>query len=218
MSFDLIIFDYDGVLVDSLSDAISAGAEFCRLVSYDPVPTKETIESLEIMTYSEIAHSIGMPPEQAQKFSSHIFERFQDIGPSMAFFPEIESLLHRIASKNIAIISGNARHVISAKLAAHGLAEEIPCIFGAYEPGGKAEKICKACNHYGVDVELSCMIGDSASDIRYAKRAGVQEIQPAISAMRSERVCNRLPQHGVGSSGTDSSKKTRILSWIVFMN
>ena len=199
MSFDLIIFDYDGVLVDSLSDAISAGGEFCRSVSYDPVPTKETIESLEIMTYPEIARSIGMPPEQAERFSSHIFERFQDIGSSMVFFPEIESLLHRIASKNIAIISGNARHVISAKLAAHGLSEKIPCIFGAHEPGDKAEKICTACNHYGVDVELSCMIGDSAGDIRYAKRAGVQSIAATWGWQQRDRLVKENPDFIVDS-------------------
>jgi phosphoglycolate phosphatase len=176
MSFALIIFDYDGVLIDSLNHAISVGKEFCRLIAHDRVPTKETIGSLEIMTYSEIARSIGLPHDQVKRFSAHVFERFQDIGPSMAFFPEIESLLHRIASKNIAIVSGNAKHVISAKLASHGLADKISCIFGALEPGDKAEKIRKACRHFGVDAGRSCMIGDSVSDIRCAKRAGVQSI------------------------------------------
>ena len=176
MSFALIIFDYDGVLIDSLNHAIAVGEEFCRSISHNRVPTKETIGSLEIMTYSEIARSIGLPPEQVERFSSHVFERFQDIGPSMAFFPEIESLLHRMASKNIAIVSGNAKHVISAKLSSHGLAEKITCIFGALERGDKAEKIRKACAHFGADPGRSCMIGDSVSDIRFAKRAGVQSI------------------------------------------
>jgi phosphoglycolate phosphatase len=117
----------------------------------------------------------------------------------MAFFPEIESLLHRIASKNIAIISGNARHVISAKLAAHGLSIKIPCIFGAYEPGDKAEKICKACNHYGVDVELSCRIGDSANDIRYAKRAGVQSIAATWGWQQRNRLVKEKPDFIVDS-------------------
>ena len=30
MSFELIIFDYDGVLIDSLDDASSVGEEFCN--------------------------------------------------------------------------------------------------------------------------------------------------------------------------------------------
>jgi HAD superfamily hydrolase (TIGR01549 family) len=176
MSFALIIFDYDGVLIDSLDIAISAGGEFCRSVSHDRVPTKETIGALQIMTYPEIARSVGLPPEQAERFTSHVFDRFMAIGPSMAFFPGIETLLQRIESKNIAIVSGNARSVIYAKLAAHTLADIITCILGAFEPGDKAEKIRDACNHFEMDAGLSCMIGDSASDIRYAKRAGVQSI------------------------------------------
>lgn len=82
MSFSLIIFDYDGVLIDSLGDAISVGAEFCRSVSHDRVPTEETIEALDILTYDELARSVGLSPEQAARFSSHVFERFQAISPT----------------------------------------------------------------------------------------------------------------------------------------
>ena len=199
MSFSLIIFDYDGVLIDSLSDAISAVEEFCRSVSHDRVPIKEIIRSIDIMTYSEIARSIGLSPEQTERFSSHLFDRFQDIGPSMAFFPGIESLLHQISSKNIAIVSGNAKHVISAKLAAHGLAEKITCIFGAFEPGDKAEKIRNVCNHFGVDAGLSCMIGDSVSDIRYAKRAGVRSIAATWGWQSRDRLIREKPDFIVNS-------------------
>ena len=176
MSFSLIIFDYDGVLIDSLDDALSVGREFCHMVSHDRVPTRETIIDLENMTYYELARSLGFSSELVDKFALHVFERFQALGPSLAFFPEMESLLHRIASKNIAIISGNARDVISAKLSAHGLGDKIDCIYGAHEPGNKAEKIRRACNHFNVTAGKACMVGDSISDIRYAKQAGVQSV------------------------------------------
>jgi phosphoglycolate phosphatase len=176
MSFSLIIFDYDGVLIDSLADAISAGREFCRAVSHDRMPTQESIGALEIMTYPAIARSVGLTPAQAEGFCSHVFQCFEAIGPAMKFFPEMESLLHRMAARNIAIVSGNSRNVISAKLAAHHLAENIPCILGALEPGDKGDKICKACRYFGIAAGRACMVGDSVSDIRYAKRAGVQSI------------------------------------------
>jgi len=176
MSFSLIIFDYDGVLIDSLDDALSAGEEFCRSVSHNRLPTKKIIATLENMTYDEIGRSVGLSPKLAEEFSAHIFEHFQANCLSMAFFPEIESLLHGIASKNIAIVSGNARDVISAKLAAHGLGAKITCVFGAREPGNKAAKIRNACNHFGIDAGQACMIGDSISDIRQAKLAGVQSV------------------------------------------
>jgi phosphoglycolate phosphatase len=199
MSFSLIIFDYDGVLIDSLNDAISIGEEFCRAVAHDQVLTEETIEALEIMTYPAIARSIGLSPEQAKRFSSYVFKRFQAIGPSISFFPEIEALLHRIASKNIAIVSGNAKKVISAKLAAHGLADKIPCIFGAYEPGDKADKIRNACDYFKVDAGLSCMIGDSVSDIRSGKRAGVRSVAATWGWQSREMLVKEAPDFIVDS-------------------
>jgi phosphoglycolate phosphatase-like HAD superfamily hydrolase len=199
MSFNLIIFDYDGVLIDSLGNAITVGQEFCRSIAHERLPTKATIRSLETMTYFELARSIGLPCDQAERFCAYVFDRFQDIGSSMPFFPEIESLLHRIASKNIAIVSGNARHVISAKLAAHGLAEKITCIFGAYEPGDKAEKIRNACCHFRADPGLSCMIGDSVSDIRCAKQAGVQSIAITWGWQWRDRLVKEKPDFVVNS-------------------
>lgn len=176
IAFSVIIFDYDGVLIDSLDDALSAGREFCHSVSHDRSLTRDTIKALENMTYYELARSVGFQDEQVERFAAYVFEQFQAIGPSMAFFPEIESLLHRICSKNIAIVSGNTRDVISAKLTAHGLGKEITCIYGALEHGNKAEKIRNACDHFGIDAGRACMVGDSVSDIRYAKQAGVQSV------------------------------------------
>ena len=168
MSFSLIFFDYDGVLIDSLQDTIAIGEDFCRLVG--------TLETLDIMTYPAIVRSIGLPLVQAERFSSYVFDRLHAIGPSIEFFSEIESLLNRIVSKNVAIVSGNVKSVISAKLEAHQLRANINCILGSLEPGDKAEKMRNACNQFELDVRHCCMVGDSLSDIRYAKRVGVQSI------------------------------------------
>jgi phosphoglycolate phosphatase len=175
-SFSLVIFDYDGVLADSLDQAILASEEFCRSVSHDRAPTEETIGALEVMTYPEIARSVGLPPEQVERFSSYVFGRFLELSPSIPFFPGVEPLLRRMSAKKLAIVSGNSGAVIRAKLASRGLAQNVSCVLGAFEPGDKAEKISRACEHAGIDAGLACMIGDSASDIRHAKKAGAISI------------------------------------------
>jgi phosphoglycolate phosphatase-like HAD superfamily hydrolase len=199
MSFSLIIFDYDGVLIDSLDNAISVGAEFCRSISHNHTPTRETIEALDIATYDELARSIGLSNAQVERFCAYVFERFQAISPAMTFFPEMEALLHRIASKNIAIVSGNAKNVISTKLEAHELAGNITCIFGALDTGDKAKKILNACKYFGVAGELACMIGDSVSDVRYAKQAGVQSIAVTWGWQSRDRLVTEDPDFIVNS-------------------
>ena len=199
MRFSLTIFDYDGVLNDSLQHAVSVGRAFCRSISHNRLPTAQTIASLRTMTYTELALSVGLTANQAEMYARYTFERFQAMAPSMAFFPEIEPLLHRLASTPVAIVSGNARRVIAAKLAAHGLADKITCIFGALEPGDKAKKMHQACAYFGVDPGKACMIGDSTSDIRYAKLAGVASIAVTWGWQSRARLVSENPDYIVDS-------------------
>jgi len=100
----------------------------------------------------------------------------------------------------IAIVPGNAKIVISAKWATHDLTGKITCILGALEPGDKAKKILNACNHFGVDRGLAYMIGDSVSDIRYAKRARVQSIAVTWGWQSRDRIVKEDPDFILGQS------------------
>lgn len=176
MPFDLIIFDYDGVLVDSLEGVINAGQDYCLSIGHGHTLTKEIVTTLKPMTYDQLARSMGLPFDQIEPFSEFVFKRLQQADASIPFFPGIKSMLRNLSVTNIVIISGNSREVIDAKLAVHALDNRVARIFGAYEPGDKAEKIRQACAHFDADPARTCMIGDSVSDIQYAQKAGVQSI------------------------------------------
>ena len=76
---------------------------------------------------------------------------------------------------------------------------KITCIQGALEPGDKTRKVINACKHFGVDRRLACMIGDSVSDIRYAKRAGVQSIAVTWGWQSRDRLVKEDPDFIVNS-------------------
>ena len=193
ISFDLAIFDYDGVLVDSLEEALSVGCEYCRSVNHDRLPTAAIIGSLEKMTYFDLARAIGLSEKGAERYSRYTFDRFRTMGSAMAFYPEIEMLLRTTATRNVAIVSGNDREVISAKLFDHFLKDRIPCILGALEPGDKTEKIGQACRFFGVAPGRACMIGDSTSDIRHARQAGVRSIAATWGWQSREKLVGENP-------------------------
>ena len=192
-SFDLAIFDYDGVLADSLEEALAVGCEYCRSVNHDRLPTEAIIGSLERMTYFDLARAIGLSEKGAERYSLYTFERFRTMGSAMAFFPEIEMLLRNMATRDVAIVSGNDREVISAKLFSHSLKDTIPCILGALEPGDKTEKIGQACRFFGVAPGRACMIGDSTSDIRHARQAGVRSIAVTWGWQSREKLVGENP-------------------------
>jgi len=176
MSFDLAIFDYDGVLVDSLDEVVKAGNAFCRSIGHDCIVSPETVTTLQPMTYEQLARSMGLPPDRIEACSGFVFNKLQQRGASIPLFPGVEELFRHLASIHVGIISGNASSVIRAKLAAHALDKHVASILGAYEPGDKADKIRQACADLGADPGRTCMIGDSISDIQYAQKAGVQSI------------------------------------------
>ena len=192
-SFDLAIFDYDGVLVDSLAQALSVGCEYCRSVNHDRLPTAAVIRSLEKMTYFDLGRAIGLSEKSANRYALYTFDRFRTIGSAMAFFPGIEMLLRNLATRHVAIVSGNAREVISAKLSTHALADIVPCILGALEPGDKTEKIVRACRFFGVAPGRAGMIGDSTSDIRHARQAGVRSIAATWGWQSREKLVRENP-------------------------
>ena len=199
MPFDLNIFDYDGVLVDSLNEVINAGQDYCRSIGHGCMLNKEIIASLEPMTYDQLARSIDLPSDLIEPFSEFVFKRLQQADASMPFFPGIKSLLYQLATANIAIVSGNSREVIATKLSTHVLDRYIACIFGAYEPGDKTDKINKACSHVNADPARTCMIGDSVSDIQYAKKAGVVSIAVTWGWQSRDVLANEKPDHIVES-------------------
>ena len=176
MGYGLTIFDYDGVLIDSLQQVLSVSAEFCHLIGHEPAPTKETIRKLDVMTYPELARAAGLSSRRIDAFTRYVFDRFRSANAPVAFFPGIRSLLHQLSPQKTAIVSGNAKDVISAQLTAHGLAERIGFIYGALESGDKAKKIKFACLEAGVNPAMACMVGDAVSDMRCAKQAGVTAI------------------------------------------
>jgi len=187
------------VLIDSLKGVIEVSSTFCRSISHEPVSTAEIIGTLEDMTYYGLARSIGLTTGQSEQYADYVFEKFQDTGSSMPFFPGIESMLHHLAPSDMAIVSGNARDVITAKLAAHHLAKAAPCILGAFEPGDKAEKIRNACRYFNADPASTCMIGDAVSDIRQAKKAGVQSIAVTWGWQSRELLAKNEPDYIVES-------------------
>ena len=193
MHFDLAIFDYDGVLVDSLDEVVKAGNAFCRSIGHDCIVNPETVTTLQPMTYEQLARSMGLPSDRIEACSGFVFNRLQQRGASIPLFPGVEALFRHLASINVVIISGNSSSVISAKLAAHALDKQVASIFGAYEPGDKADKIRQACTDFGADPGRTCMIGDSISDIQYAQKAGVQSIAVTWGWQSRETLAGQNP-------------------------
>lgn len=171
----LVIFDYDGVLADTLDDLIRFGQEACNQLGVKHLVTKEDLSNLEVMSFATFGRACEAPEHLVDEFVKISLNLFADKESPPAIFEGLNKVIqHLSANHKIAIVTTNSSQNVHAFLVKHGLDSLVHAIYGVDTPGSKAQKISMARERF---MEKSVfMIGDSLSDIRAAKEAGVTSI------------------------------------------
>jgi phosphoglycolate phosphatase len=175
----LIIFDFDGVLADTLDDLIQFGQEVCDELDVKHVVKKDDLSNLEIMSFATFGRACEVPENLIEKFVQSCLKRFADKKSPPAIFDGLSDIVRNLSINNtIAIITTNSSQNVNAFLVEHGLSECIHAIYGVDSPGSKAQKISIARERLSADPkhESVFMVGDSLSDIRAAKETGTTSI------------------------------------------
>ena len=175
----LIIFDFDGVLADTLNDLIQFGQEACHELGVKHAVKKGDLSNLEIMSFASFGRACEVPEHLVDQFVQICLKRFAAKKSPPAIFNGLGTIIRNFSSKNkIAIITTNSSQNVNAFLVEHGLSECIHAVYGVDIPGSKAQKIAMAQDQFLAHPkrESAFMIGDSLSDIRAAKEASVTSI------------------------------------------
>ena len=175
----LIIFDFDGVLADTLDDLIQFGQEVCDELGVKHVVRKADLSNLEIMSFASFGRACEVPEHLVDEFVQSCLKRFAEKKSPPAIFNELRTIVRNLSiNHTIAIITTNSSQNVQAFLVEHGIDECVHAVYGVDSPGSKAQKISMAQNQFSADSkrESAFMIGDSLSDIRAAKEASVTSI------------------------------------------
>ncbi len=174
---NLIIFDYDGVIVDSRELALEAATQATAAVGVERVVTAVDLETLDNVTFDDLGRHIGIPEVRIDDFMASLLPFLAAHGDGAKVFAGMPELLRGLALRHeVAIISASERATIRAVLEREGLEDAITMILGSDIPGAKAEKIAGAAKTLGFEPERVWMVGDSISDIRQGKLAGVRTV------------------------------------------
>ena len=175
----LIIFDFDGVLADTLNDLIQFGQEVCDELGIKHAVRKADLSNLEIMSFASFGRACEVPEHLVDEFVQSCLKRFAAKKSPPAIFNGLSTIIRSFAINNkLAIITTNSSQNVNAFLVQHGLDECIHVVYGVDIPGSKAQKISMARDQFSADTkkESVFMIGDSLSDISAAKEASVTSI------------------------------------------
>jgi len=171
----LLLFDFDGVLADSLDLYAAAVIRCLEHIGTPIVRNKEEYIGLFDGNFYESMASRGVDLAAFSAAAKVILPGI-DYGAMKPFtgLVPVLSALHR--DRILAIISSNGLTTIRAMLERFGFAPFFDDILGSDFLFSKTEKIDHALKKYNMPKEKTFYIGDTAGDIVEAKEAGVRAV------------------------------------------
>ncbi|MDX9746683.1 MAG: HAD family hydrolase [Syntrophales bacterium] len=171
----LLLFDFDGVIVDSLSVYERTVKSCLEKIGHPIVQSREDFLDLFEDNFYEGIVKRGVDLQEFVAASKDIQDEihYEDLEPHRFLFPVLESLYR---DHVLAIISSNTSDIIRRALDAYQIDGYFEEILGSDTAYGKGEKINLAMYLFGVAQNRICYIGDTAGDIREARQAGVRAV------------------------------------------
>lgn len=198
----LIIFDYDGVLADTLDDLLQFGQEACNQLGVNHAVTKDDLNNLEVMSFTTYGRACEVPEHLVDEFVKICLNRFAEKKSPPAIFTGLSNVLRYLSvNHRIAIVTTNSSQNINAFLVKHGLDGLIHAVYGVDSPGSKAQKISMVRNRLleNGEQESVFMVGDSLSDVLAAKEASVTSIAVTWGHQSLENLLRAKPDYVVSS-------------------
>ncbi len=198
----LIIFDYDGVLADTLDDLLQFGQEACNKLGVNHIVKKEDLSSLETMSFASYGKACGVPEHLIDEFVQICLKRFAEKKSPPAIFDGLGDVVRRLAARNtIVIVTTNSTQNVEAFLVEHGLDTCVQAVYGIDMPGSKSQKIMIARNRFLANTkpETAFMVGDSLSDIRAAKETATTSVAVTWGHQSLEHLLRGEPDYVVHS-------------------
>ena len=198
----LILFDFDGVLADTLGDLLQFGQEVCDELGVQHIATQEDLNSLEVMSFATYGIQLEVPAHLVDEFVRRCLSRFAEKKSPPAIFDGLAEVVRKLAKENVlAVVTGNSTQNVNAFLEEHGILDCFRAVYGVDLPGSKVQKISLAREQFsaGMMRESVFMVGDSLSDIRAAKEAGIQSVAVAWGHQSLDRLLSGDPDHVVRS-------------------
>jgi phosphoglycolate phosphatase len=182
MKIRCVLFDLDGTLVDTAPEIADAVNDTLRRLKRPPVPealVRSWIgEGSRVLLSRALAHA-GLPEAQLkQVWGDFQHDYLERCGTRSQVYPRVPETLKRLAMMGVpmALLTNKESAFAHRVLVRHGLSEFFDLmVTGDTLPVRKPDPavVRHALSALGVDAETALLVGDSATDIRTARAAGV---------------------------------------------
>jgi phosphoglycolate phosphatase len=196
VNYDLIVFDWDGTLMDSTAVIAASLQAACRDVGL-PEPSNEDalfVIGLNLAdTFKRVAPQLDPDGQRAlgDRYRHHFLSREHEM-PLYGGVREMIEALHG-DGRRMAVATGKARRGLDRVLHATGLARYFEATRCADEGFAKphAGMLLKLMEVTGVEPRRALMIGDTTHDLELAANAGVDAVAVGYGAHSHDLLATR---------------------------
>jgi phosphoglycolate phosphatase len=189
----LVLFDYDGVLVDSLDYFVDAFLDSCREHRFDKVQSRQDFLALFDVNFYDGMAKAGLGGQLRKNVFRGMAERLALKSDRYAFYPGIPEALRDLAAfADVYVVSSNDSAVVQAFLDHHGLTVYRD-VLGGDKDTSKVRKIrAVAARHPGVP---AIYVGDTTGDILEAREGGAIAVGAGWGWHGAERLAAACPDY-----------------------
>jgi phosphoglycolate phosphatase len=202
--FDLIVFDWDGTLMDSTSAIIASMQAAARDIGV-PAPDKKSA-SYVIGLGLQDALQAAMPdldpinyPKMAERYRYHYLSQDQQL----TLFDGAREMLEDLAAQSyfLAVATGKTRVGLNRALATAGVTSFFDATRCADETFSKPHPamLQELTRELGQDMGRTVMIGDTTHDLQMAGNAGAAAISVHYGAHPASELAAHSPLFGAES-------------------
>jgi len=198
-SYSLVVFDWDGTLMDSTNGIVSAIQGACRDLDL-PVPSaSEASWVIGLSLESALRRAV---PQLTQALLPRFLERYRIHyllrDPDLQLFEGIEPLLNELADQHVhlAVATGKSRIGLNRVLAATGLRDVFDATRTADETFSKPHPgmLLELMQELDVEPGRVIMVGDTSHDLNMATNAGVDGLGVTYGAHNPQELLACAPQ------------------------
>ena len=185
----LIMFDFDGVIADSLDDQCRAYERTFRAHGLGHLATcKQFVDFTEDNWFAALA-TAGVPPAVVEDVEDAI-----GATPVPELFPGMAEVVERLAAAHpLFVITSSRTAMVERILAAHGVRGVVEVLGGDHEPS-KTRKIRTVRRRFGESLP-AWYVGDTIGDMVEARAAGAVTVGAAWGWHGAERLRRASPDH-----------------------
>jgi phosphoglycolate phosphatase len=202
--YELVIFDWDGTIMDSTGLIASCIQESCREMGLPVPPESEAKWVIGLGFIQSVEHvAPGLDRERqvalAESYRRHFVAREHE-APLFGGIPELLAGL-RGRDRRLAVATGKARRGLDRALAASGLGPYFEATRCADEgfPKPHPDMVLRLLEETGVEPARALMIGDTTHDLELAANAGVDAVAVTYGAHGEELLRARAARHYAAS-------------------